>query len=173
MVIGQDWGDVGWFQHSSGQDVDNSDTDKTLINFLASIGYSIDLPSKSQGRGLLFFTNAILCLKKGGAAAAVRTQWFLNCGTQFLKQQIEIVQPKSVVCMGQWAYETVLRAYGLQPLTLRQAVDSHQPTILPNGSAVFAVYHCTRRIRYSYRTQAEQRRDWQIIGEWTRSHNQG
>jgi len=171
MVVAQDWGDVAAFQKQDGIDWDNSETNRVLRDLLAAIGFNIDLPSSSTGRGLLFFTNAILCLKRGGAQAAVKTQWFRNCGAQFLKPQIEIVKPRVVICLGQRAYDAVLRAYSRKPLPFREAVDGHQPTILPNNVAAFAVYHCGRRIRNMYRTMDEQKRDWQLIGAWVRSQD--
>jgi hypothetical protein len=66
MVIAQDWGDVAGFQKQSGVDSDNSETNRVLRELLAIIGFDIAFPSCSTGRGQLFFSNAILCLKQGG-----------------------------------------------------------------------------------------------------------
>ncbi len=170
MVIAQDWGDIATFQKQDGIEWDNSETNKVLQKLLTIIGIHIDPPSRSTGRGQLFFTNAILCLKKGGAQAAVDSHWFHNCGTRFLRPQIEIVKPTVVICLGQRSYETVLRAYDLKPLAFRQAVNGHRPIVLSNGVSVFAVYHCSRRILNTHRNMRQQQRDWQLIGTWVRAH---
>src|SRR5262245_13926362 len=57
MVVGQDWGDVGWFVRERGGSTSTSHTNKTLVKLLGSIGLNIELPRDSSGRGTLFLTN--------------------------------------------------------------------------------------------------------------------
>lgn len=66
LVVGQDWGDEAWFVREGGKTTSTSVTNKTLIKLLESVGFEIPLARDSTGRGALFFTNAILCLKQGG-----------------------------------------------------------------------------------------------------------
>jgi hypothetical protein len=85
MIIGQDWGDTGYFQQYEGRDTDNNPTNKTIRELLASIGIPIPPPSASdQGESSIFLNNAILCLKKGGLGAEVKQEWFNNCGHHYL-----------------------------------------------------------------------------------------
>ena len=170
MVVGQDWGDVAAFKRQWGKDEANSQTNTALSGFLSDIGFPIPLPSESEVGGLLFFTNAVLCLKtgNGGSQANVKSKCFHNCG-RFLKRQIEIVNPKLVICLGTWAYETMSWAFDMKPLVFREVVNSHQPGVLPNGVPFFAVYHCSRRVLNGARKIKEQKRDWGFIAKWVRS----
>ena len=65
----------------------------------------------------------MLCLKEGGLQGSVERQWFENCGSHFLRRQIEIIAPRVVVALGQMAYEAVLRTYGFKVGPFRKAVD--------------------------------------------------
>ena len=69
MLIGQDWGDVAWFVREKGRPTHTSRTNTTLLKLFDSIGLDIKLPKDTIRPGSLFFTNAILYLKQGGAQA--------------------------------------------------------------------------------------------------------
>jgi uracil-DNA glycosylase family 4 len=161
MVVGQDWGSVRNFTDSKGNDTDDNATNRTLVELLRCVDIEIPLPSASTGRGVAFFTNAILCLKQGGAQAPVRKEWFRNCGKRFLRPLIDIVKPKVVVCLGEQAYRAVL--YDKKPRRLRQAVESEVPERLDGGIAVLAVYHCGARTIRINRNLDAQRGDWRRI----------
>ncbi len=165
MVVGQDWGDEQGFKRQKGLDSSNSSTNRTLRDLLASVGVRVDTPTNQTQRVGVFFTNAILCLKQGGAQAHVRPQWFRNCGCHFLRPQIDLVHPKVVVCLGEQAYRAVLAAYDLRPSRFRDAVGAAPPTVLPNGIAVVAVYHCSQRILNTHRDIEGQRRDWRRVAQ--------
>jgi uracil-DNA glycosylase len=166
MIVGQDWGDVQWFVREKGHSTDWSRTNRTLLELLASIGFNLKLPSETRD-GILFFTNAVLCLKRGGAQAPVRPQWFRNCGRLFLRPTIELVQPKAVVCVGEKAYRAVLGAWEIKPRKFIDAVTSKDPVVLsPLGPAVFSVYHCSARTQNTNRNIVAQREDWKRIGEF-------
>jgi uracil-DNA glycosylase len=160
MVVGQDWGDDAWFVREGGKTTSTSVTNKTLIKLLESVGFEIPLARDSTGRGALFFTNAILCLKQGGAQGRVQAQWFENCGGQFLRPLIELVQPRVVVGLGERAYAAVVSAYGLKPGNFRADVESAAPVQLSTGIVAFAVYHCGARILNTHRALDAQLRDW-------------
>jgi len=169
MLVAQDWGHVGNFEKQKGVD-NNSETNKMLKNLLEIAGVAVSLPLDNNGAKSLFCTNAILCLKKGGDQAPVDSNWYRNCGPRFLKPLIEVVKPRVVICMGQRAYETVMISYGQTPLPFRHAVDRHAPAILGNCIAVFAVYHCGRRILNTHRKLKQQQSDWKEIGVWLKEH---
>ncbi len=162
MVVGQDWGDVGWFKREEGRPTNTSTTNTTLIELIGSAGFNIGLPRNTSGKGTLFFTNAVLCMKQGGASDPVRDKWFRNCGTRFLRPLIELVQPKVVVCLGGKAYDAVLRAFDKKPRKLREATESTEPDQLPGSVSVFAVYHCGG-LGLAQRNLAAQHRDWSRI----------
>lgn len=163
MIVGQDWGGVRNFQLQHGVDIASA-TIKMLCELLALAGLKAELPSGQTQRGDLFSTNAVLCLKHGGDQAKVRPEWIRNCSNHFLRPQIEIIQPKLIVCLGQVAYEAVLKAYGLRCGRFRDAVEREAPLELPGGTKTVAVYHCGRRILNTHRKLEAQRLDWQRVG---------
>src|SRR5262245_27360720 len=65
MVVGQDWADVGTFERCQGRDDlegPPNPTNTTLLQLLRSAGVDCT-PGGDGGRGPVFLTNAILCLK--------------------------------------------------------------------------------------------------------------
>ncbi len=163
LVVGQDWGDTRYFLSNEGWERPRNPTNSTLIKLLNSIGIHIG-PSGSRDRqNVVFFTNAILCLKEGGLQGAVHRDWFCNCAP-YLRQQIDIVSPRVVVGLGKMAFDSVVRAYELKPPRFRPAVEYPHGLRLPNGSLLFAVYHCGARILNTHRPFQDQVRDWQRIG---------
>lgn len=164
MVVGQDWGDVRWFVAERGQSTNTSRTNTTLVQLLGEAGIRIGLPRETSGRGTAFFTNAILCLKDGGAQAAVRATWFQNCGVKFLRPLIELVRPRVVVGLGERAYRGILRAYDLRAGRFSDEVRRKRPVELSAGTFAFAVYHCGARTQNINRSLDVQLRDWRRIG---------
>ena len=162
MIVGQDWGDENYFKDNAGQEKPNNRTNETLRELLASVGLHIGLPSQeSAGNGLLFFTNAILCLKKGGMQGKVNKEWFSNCGTRFLKLTIEIVQPRILITLGERAYHAVADSFDLQRLPFRSAVEQPHGINLPNcPTTLYPVYHCGARILNTHRKIHQQKQDW-------------
>ncbi|HWR58219.1 MAG TPA: uracil-DNA glycosylase family protein [Thermodesulfovibrionales bacterium] len=170
MLVAQDWGHVGNFEKQKGTD-NNSETNKMLNRLLEIAGIDVSLPLDRTNGGTLFFTNAILCLKNGSDQASVDSEWYRNCGPRFLKPLIEIVEPKVVICIGQRAYDAVMTCYDRKLEPFRDAADKHIPFILRDSLAVFAVYHCGRRIRNTHRNEREQEYDWKQIGDWFKEQN--
>jgi uracil-DNA glycosylase family 4 len=151
MIVGQDWGDTECYKRQLGKEDPNSPTNKVLTDLVRLIGLEMDA---------VFLTNAILCLKDGGLQAPVRKEWFRNC-EHFLKQTIEIVNPKVLVTLGNHAYQSVERIFGLPRMeSFEQAVDRLEGFRLPHGIRLFPVYHCSRRIQNTHRPLAQQKNDW-------------
>src|SRR5262249_47413413 len=123
----------------------------------------VTLACHSSGRGALFFTNAILCLKGGGAQSSVQREWFQNCGVRFLRPLIDLVRPMVVVSLGERAYTAVLNSYGLTPAPFRAAVETVEPVQLSDGIVAFAIYHCGARILNTRRPLEAQITDWKRI----------
>src|SRR5216684_2822484 len=111
MVVGQDWGDRRAFEKQLGRDRLDNATNRMLGKLLASIGIAVPETDAAAASSRVFLTNAILCLKDQGCQAPVRREWFQNCGTRFLRPQIELINPQVVVCLGERAYGAVLNAY--------------------------------------------------------------
>jgi Uracil DNA glycosylase superfamily len=173
VVVGQDWSDDRYFIENKGFDkIKNKSlmeyenpTNKTLRSLLASIGIEIDPSSDHDTEWVLFFTNAILCLKtKGGMTGAVKDDWFKNCGELFLKPLIEIITPKVVIAIGEKAFRAVCRSYAVEaPKSFRESVEYNNGFSLPGNKVLFPVYHCGVRSLHMNRNLVEQRLDWARI----------
>lgn len=165
MVVGQEWGDRHAFVTQGGRDSDQSPTNIMLRELLRSIGVEVpNVGELSPNRGV-YLTNAALCMKGEGCQGPVNPMWFRQCGTAFLRPQVELVRPRVVITLGQQAHSGLLTAYGLAfPPRYRDSVEG-PGVFLPSGVRVFAVYHCGRRILNTHRSREEQFRDWQRIRE--------
>lgn len=168
VVVGQDWGDARAFEKQGGRDSPDSATNRMLRELMAAAGLSVPEAGPNGSCGV-FLTNAVLCFRtEGRCQGPVQLSWFRNCGTQFLRPQIDLIAPRFVICMGQRAYEAVLAAYSLpRPQNWRAAVMG-SGVRLPSGPQAFAVYHCGRRILNSHRKEPQQLEDWRRLGELMR-----
>lgn len=161
MVVGQDWGGTDYYNEHHGQDEDTNPTNKRLRDLLASIGIHIGLPRQQPQGDVLFFTNAILCLRPGRLTGTIKPHWFNNCSKQFLRPQVELVNPKVVVTLGYLAYRSLVKAHDLPPQRrMREAVKQVVP--LPRGALLVPVYHPGNNGTRS-RTFEEQKLDWQRV----------
>jgi DNA polymerase len=181
MLVGQDWGDREYFKNSKGLDAGRrknlegqGPTNKTLkLLFKETFDYELDIPQKAYGKHYsdLFFTNVVLCLKppkKGrGMSSPLPKGCAERCAEKFLKRLIEIVQPQVVIALGQMAFESIARSYGLdlEDYSLKKNV-SQSFALDKNGNvALFPVYHCSPEGRLS-RNPEEQLSDWKRIREY-------
>ena len=162
MVVGQDWGGTKYFVKNRGRDAPRNFTNLALIELLGIAGFSIRDTDSQERQNILFFTNAILCLKHENLDAKVQKVWFNNCAS-FLRKQIEIVNPVVVVGLGERAYRAILFGFNMKAGQFRAEVETEEGIMLPNGTRVFAVYHCVRRIQNTHRPMDVQRKDWMRI----------
>jgi uracil-DNA glycosylase len=162
MVVGQDWGDMGFFIRNAGIEPQKNTTNTTLVELIGLLGITAGPPGAAIGQDVGFFTNAILCLKQGGLQAAVQGDWFRNCSVH-LRRQIEIVGPKVVIGLGERAYRSILAGFDLKIPAFRTQVEDSKGILLPTGSLAFAVYHCGTRIQNTHRSLDIQRQDWMRI----------
>ena len=165
MVVGQDWGDVRYFTKHAGADVPGNPTNMALRELIGLLGINVSEPGCVNPSNVAFFTNAVLCLKGGGLQADVENDWFANCGS-FLRQQVEIVAPRVLVCLGEKAYRGIAKEFAFAPGSFRKAVDSPIGVRLPNGTIAFARYHCGKRIQNTHRTLDKQREDWRRLAQF-------
>jgi len=169
MVIGQDWGDTRYFRRFRGLDDDKNPTNRTLMKLLQGIGLVIGPPSSAGSNDLVFFTNAVLCLKEGGLQGPVQAAWFQNCAP-FLRRQVEIIAPRVVATLGEHAFRAVRQAFQLPPRSLASAVADTEGEILVGNTRLLAVYHCAARVLNWHRKLDVQIQDWARIGNALRSN---
>jgi|GEM_PF-334123 len=162
MVVGQDWGDVTSFRRQSGID-NNSRTNQLIRELLAHVGIKVSAPPAISRESKVFLTNSVLCLKGGDCQSQVSRYWYDNCGPNFLRPQIEIVRPKIVVAMGEWAYRTIMKSFRLGPMRFNEAVESTDSILLLPGTLLVPVYHCSPRILNTHRKKEVQFADWRRV----------
>ena len=162
LIVGQEWGDVESFERLHGIDTPTG-TNRMLRELLASVGFDIaPAPNRIRGSGV-YLTNAALCLKSGGVQAPVKDKWFKNCGVSFLRDQVELVEPRVVVALGQKAYQALCHGFGIRRIRLRDAVNRHAAIMLTTGVSMIPVYHCSQRVLSMYRNRKEQFEDWTFV----------
>lgn len=165
MIVGQDWGGVTYFRKHHGLEGPRNPTNDTLQELISLLGIDVGTPGDLRRQGVVFFTNAVLCLKVGNLQAQVQSAWFKNCGS-FMRRQVEIVQPKLLVCLGERAFRSLADAFSFRPGSFRAAVEHDEGVMLPTGTRAFARYHCGRRIQNTHRPLARQRLDWKKLARF-------
>jgi len=165
MVVGQDWGGVTYFRKHAGLEGPGNPTNDTLRDLISLLGIDIGKPGDLRRQGVVFLTNAVLCLKAGNLQAQVLPAWFRNCG-YFLRRQVEIVQPKLLVCLGERSYRGLAVAFSFRPGRFRNAVELDDGVMLPTGTRAFARYHCGRRIQNTHRPLSQQHLDWKRLARF-------
>lgn len=166
MVVGQDWGDRQFFDRNKGHDPSGNPTNRTLRELLGHIGLDIAPPSsRDLGGGVIFLTNAILCLKDGGLQAKTMPEWFENCGKRFLRATIDLIEPQVLVSLGESAYGAITSLYGIRRLKFKDAVDAKVGFTINGLTRYFPTYHCGARILNTHRPLENQLRDWERGGK--------
>ena len=170
MIVGQDWGDVIYYNDNNGLDRLDNPTMNNLEKLLNHIGFFVSVTAYANHNRGVFLTNAILCLKSGGLQAKVAPKWVANCGMNYLRQQFEIVRPKVVVGLGTFAFHAVLRAFERPITKLQDAIlDAHGTEIL-DGVRLFAAYHCGIGTVNRNRDLKRQLKDWERIRPFLGPH---
>jgi len=123
LIIAQDFADQASYDKFKGtvqlkkiKDLDNFKEYDTITNFnlreLTKQVPSIKLGAPSIGNSTnVFITNSVLCMKKGEMSTSINSKVSTNCGRQFLKPLIELIQPKVIVTLGKEAAVSVLKQY--------------------------------------------------------------
>lgn len=167
MVVGQDWGDEGYYERNGPNEPPGNPTNKMLMELLKSIHVNIDPPDEDGSTSKIFLTNAVLCLKKGkGLQAKVDPQWFRNCGKKFLKPLIELIGPKIVISLGAHPLNAIVALYNIKRVPLRDAVDRSRPIRLSPETVLFPMYHCGARTINGARSKSQQLDDWKRVSDW-------
>ena len=100
-------------------------------------------------------------------SAAVKPEWFKEPAADFLREQINIVEPRVVVALGARAHSAIAYAFGITTPrgVFRKIVEDTAGIRLPTPfeCTLIGVYHCGSRITGMTRSRAEQRKDWMKI----------
>ncbi len=149
LVIGQDFGNVGYFVRHRGRDDPHNKTNGNLRKLLAEAG---------------FMTNSILCLKEGKMSTPIRSSWVAACTERHLQPLLRLLRPPVVVGMGGCGWQAVRQAFALDnaPRLVSQALGSEW--LAADRTRVFAAVHCGP-LGLTNRGWLQQIADWQRIGE--------
>jgi uracil-DNA glycosylase len=170
ILVGQDWGSVGYFRKHHGRDVIENQTNQRLINFLSLLGFEVGPPNQTDHQSGVFATNAILCLKEGGDDALsgpVKQRWFSEC-RPFLKWTIEETSAPVIIALGRYAYEAVAKTYSAQRRSFREVVETGSPVHLDRDRLLFAVFHPAARPKD--RRFSQMKADWSRIAEYLKAN---
>jgi uracil-DNA glycosylase len=137
-------------------------TNLILVDLIAEAGITIKPPDGRTADDRLFFTNAVLCMKKeGGMRGSIPASCFRECGRAFLRPTIEIVSPAVVVTLGSGATNAVNRAFKLSPpAKLPAAGEVAQSTRVNAMTWLMPLYHPR-----ASRLRDAQRADWCEVGK--------
>lgn len=171
VVVGQDFGNVGYFTRNRGRDDPANKTNENLWKLLIEAGIRVGHPCELDTDAPVFLTNSVLCLKEGPMNGPVRASWVAACAREHLTPLLDFLDPPVVVGMGRGGWSAVRMALALEdaPGPILAAAGSCR---VVNGRHVFAVGHCSPLglINRPWRRQVA---DWQQIGKAVATARQG
>ena len=157
MVVAQDFADVEGFRKHEGWPGERVRTNTMLAALLTRAGIPIKPPQFGTADDRLFFTNAVLCMKRGGMRAPLPESCATECGRRFLRPTIELVAPRVVVSLGGRAMGAVCRAFGLEP-PASLAAAAAIPIPLTSSAVLMPLHHPS-----ASRSRQAQQRDWDRV----------
>jgi DNA polymerase len=159
MVVAQDFADVEGFRKHRGWPGERVRTNATLAALMTWAGIPINRPRFGVADDRLFFTNAVLCMKRGGMRAPIPESCATECGRRFLRPIIELVSPRVLVSLGGPATGAVCRAFDLAPPgNLKAAIAV--PVPLTPSIVLMPLYHPA-----ASRSRHAQQADWERVRE--------
>ncbi len=168
LLIGQDWGDEGYFTVNQGRDTDSNPTNKNLKILFAILDHDLGIsrPDEPFQKGL-FFTNAILGIKKGTGkmSSPVLQKWVKHSTEQFTKPLIDIIKPAVIITLGKQAYGAmrILFPETLPDENMSTVVEKHF-VVGDQKILLFPRYHCGG-LGLANRCFDNQKADWQSMKE--------
>ncbi len=173
MIIGQDWGPYQDMEKLNKEyekeetlenwkkliESESSSTKKMLTKYLR---LSAELENYPLGDNFLediYITNAIMCARNGthyrgdNISLKVSTR---NC-SKYLKEQIEIVKPKVVVCLGYYPLYSLSLAYSFSIGKTLSSTLNQQKEIYVDDFIIIPLYHPTAQITKELQLEQYQR----------------
>ena len=124
---------------------------RNFSRYIASIGLA---------REEVFITNSALCNPRSATGANRRpTRRELSNCSDFLRRQVEVINPRVVVTLGAVALEA-LRGVEYHPFTLKENVGQIQRW---RGRLLVPLYHPSPQVLASHRREPQQLEDYQSV----------
>ena len=199
LLVGQDWGAPG---ESEAENVmrnirlmnagvsapymerNDNPTDRTLIQLFNSIGYDITVDSADNHD--LFFTNLVLGYRSGKISGGLQQKW-IEHDSDFFRELVSIIEPKTILCLGKDTFIGALRALKLLTPKIKRYNDyldqQREPIIFQYDSGkeagVFALAHCgvlgslnrNRGYTEKHDSISRQLEDWNNVAIWNSPEN--
>jgi len=163
VVVGQDFGNVGYFVRNRGRDEPHNKTNENLCALLTEAGLKVRHPSEKDAKAPVFLTNSILCIKEGAMNTPILSSWIDACTERHLLPLIGFLKPHVVVGMGNAGWRAVRRLFALQDVPQRISHAAGSNWVAADRTHVFAVCHCGP-LGVISRPWAQQLADWRRIG---------
>ncbi len=176
LLIGQDFADFKTFVCTDGK-IEPKDkqyaypSNKNLETLFNSIEIKIGHPNTPIPREL-FFTNAILGLKKeGGMTGKIVREWISIFSLDFIKPLIEIIEPKIIITLGNVPFYSMFEIFENTNVFKNKGIaKSHNlinkvansPYQLKENRWYFPMFHCGG-LGIRNRVLEKQMADWQKI----------
>jgi len=166
LIVGQDFGDVGYFKRYQGADEPKNKTNENLRELLSEAGLEVEKAPDRDETSPVFLTNSILCLKEGRMNAPVKQRWVDACAQHHLLPLTNYLNAPIVVGMGANGWSAVRQVFPLVtppaiiPEITRAAGSSW---VTKAGTRIFPVVHCSN-LGFRNRRRDQQVSDWQKIG---------
>jgi uracil-DNA glycosylase len=165
LIVGQDFGDISYFEQFRGLDDPESRTNENLFDFLVEAGFKPKPPPMEDTASGVFLTNSILCFKtKDGMSGLVRPEWSRMCTRTHLEPLINLLKPRAIVAMGGLSWSALRSLFQLRssPPKIMKAAGKHWTT---TSAELFAVGHCGG-LGLRNRRKEIQMEDWRRIGNF-------
>jgi uracil-DNA glycosylase len=143
LVVGQDFGNVGYFVRNRGHDEPDNKTNDNLRRLLAAAGIRTTKPPERDIAAPVFMTNSILCVKEGAMSGAIRASWVSACTERHLIPLLRHLQPPVVVGMGGCGWRAVRQAFALRQAPRRISEAAGGIWTAADRTRLFAVGHCS------------------------------
>jgi len=166
MLIGQDWASSKWLSNPKnlnfaalGKDP-NLMTNRNLDEYLSYFGLNFSDT---------YATNAFVFVKEGNMSAKIAKKFLRDSIKDFLLPQIDIVNPKMIICLGAETYNAVRRENSYSEIK----VSSGQETAMPYmGADVYGANHTGGHGTKNAGGKESAQKQWQILaGHYQRLKN--
>lgn len=165
LVIGQDFGNVAYFEDHRGQDNPANQTNAKLADLLREAGFDPGMPP-NPATARVYLANAVLCAKVGKMNTPLRTAWVRACAEHLIRPLANVLKPLATVGMGGEGWRSVRIVYELAETPQKISAAAGGSWRAADGTMVFAVGHCGllgQNGPYG-RCWVQQQEDWRRIG---------
>ena len=163
LVVGQDFGNVGYFVRCHGRDEPDNKTNENLHKLLTAAGIAAKHPAQRDLDARVFLTNSILCVKEGAMNAPILSSWVDACSGRHLLPLICFLRPPVVIGMGSAGWRAVRQVFDLREAPQRISFAAGSSWIADDQTRIFAVGHCGP-LGLINRPWPQQLADWRRIG---------